>query len=95
MPESVEVAAYCVVAEALTNAAKHSHASEVSIRATAEHDELRLSIGDDGIGGAVAGRGFGLIRLEDRVQAVAGRLDISIPTGSGTRLAVAIPLDAE
>jgi signal transduction histidine kinase len=95
MPESVEVAAYYVVAEALTNAAKHSHASEISIRATAEDDELRLSISDDGIGGAVAGRGSGLIGLKDRVQALAGRLDISSPTGSGTTLAVAIPLDAE
>jgi signal transduction histidine kinase len=47
MPESVEVAAYFVVAEALTNAAKHSHASEVGIRATAEDDQLRLSISDD------------------------------------------------
>jgi signal transduction histidine kinase len=95
MLESVEVAAYYVVAEALTNAAKHSHASSISIRATAEDDELRLSISDDGIGGAVAGSGSGLIGLKDRVQALAGRLDISSPTGSGTTLAVAIPLDAE
>jgi signal transduction histidine kinase len=95
MPESVEVAAYYVVAESLTNAAKHSHASEISIWATAEDDQLRLSISDDGIGGAVAGRGSGLIGLKDRIQALAGRLDISSPTGSGTTLAVAIPLDAE
>lgn len=95
MPESVEVAAYYVVAEALTNAAKHSRASRVSIRATAEADQLRLSISDDGIGGAVADRGSGLIGLKDRVQALAGRLDISSPTGSGTTLTVAIPLDAE
>jgi signal transduction histidine kinase len=95
MPESVEVAAHYVVAEALTNAAKHAQASEVRIRATAEDDQLRLSISDDGIGGAVAGNGSGLIGLKDRVQALAGRLDISSPTGSGTTLAVAIPLDAE
>ena len=80
MPESVEVAAYYVVAEALTNAAKHSRASEVSIWATAEDDQLRLWISDDGIGGAVAGRGSGLIGLKDRIQALAGRLDICSPT---------------
>jgi PAS domain S-box-containing protein len=95
MPESVEVAAYYVVAEALTNAAKHSQASEVSIRATAEDHELRLSISDDGIGGAVAGRGSGLIGLKDRVEALAGHLDISSPPGSGTTLVVAIPLDGQ
>lgn len=95
MPESVEVAGYYVVAEALTNAAKHSQASEVRILATAEDDELRLSISDDGIGGAVAGRGSGLIGLKDRVEALAGRLHVSSPAGSGTTLAVTIPLDAE
>jgi signal transduction histidine kinase len=95
MPESVEVAAYYVVAEALTNAAKHSQASEVNIRAIAEHNELRLTISDDGIGGAVAGRGSGLIGLKDRVEALAGRLNISSTTESGTTLAATIPLDAE
>jgi signal transduction histidine kinase len=97
MPESVEVAAYYVVAEALTNAAKHSQASAVSIRATAEDHELRLSISDDGIGGAVADRGSGLTGLKDRVEALAGHLDISSPPGSGTTLvvAIAIPLDGQ
>jgi signal transduction histidine kinase len=95
MPESVEVAAYYVVAEALTNAAKHARASEVSIRATAEDDELRLSISDDGVGGAVPGRGSGLIGLKDRVEALTGRLEVSSPAGGGTTLDVAIPLKAE
>jgi signal transduction histidine kinase len=95
MPESVEAAAYYVVAEALTNAAKHAQASEVSIQATAEDDELRLSISDDGVGGAVAGRGSGLIGLKDRVEALVGRLDVSSPAGGGTTLEVAIPLKAE
>jgi signal transduction histidine kinase len=95
MSESVEVAAYYVVAEALTNAAKHSQASEVSIRATVADAELRLSISDDGFGGAVAGKGSGLIGLKDRVEALAGHLDISSPAGSGTTLVVVVPLDAE
>jgi signal transduction histidine kinase len=95
MPESVEVAAYYVVAEALTNAAKHAQASEVNVSATADDDELRLTIRDDGIGGAVAGAGSGLIGLKDRVEALAGRLDISSPAGTGTTLTVVIPLRGE
>ncbi|MDT5284547.1 MAG: hypothetical protein QOJ20_5742 [Mycobacterium sp.] len=95
MPESVEVAAYYVVAEALTNAAKHAQASEVKVSAVADDDELHLTISDDGIGGAVAGAGSGLIGLKDRVNALAGRLDISSPAGSGTTLNVRIPLRGE
>ena len=95
MPESVEVAAYYVVAEALTNAAKHAQASHVNVSAVADDDELHLTISDDGIGGAVAGAGSGLIGLKDRVEALAGRLDISSPAGSGTTLTVAIPLRGE
>jgi signal transduction histidine kinase len=95
LPESVEVAAYYVVAEALTNAAKHSQASGVSIRAIAEDDELLISVSDDGLGGAGVGKGSGLIGLRDRVEALAGHLDISSPTGGGTTLVATIPLDAE
>ncbi len=95
MPESVEVAAYYVVAEALTNAAKHAQASEVNVSAVAGDGELHLTISDDGIGGAVAGAGSGLIGLKDRVEALAGRLGISSPAGSGTTLTVVIPLMSE
>ncbi|WP_457149435.1 DUF4118 domain-containing protein [Mycobacterium sp. URHB0021] len=92
LPESVEVAAYYVVAEALTNAAKHAQASEVRVRACADDDELHLSIRDDGIGGAIAGNGSGLIGLKDRVEAIAGRLTIASAPWSGTALEVTIPL---
>ena len=95
MPESVEVAAYYVVAEALTNAAKHAQASHVNVSAVDDDDELRLTINDDGIGGAVAGAGSGLIGLKDRVEALGGRLGISSPAGSGTTLTVVIPLRGE
>jgi signal transduction histidine kinase len=95
MPESVEVAAYYVVAEALTNAAKHAKASAVNVSAAVGDDELHLTIGDDGIGGAVSGAGSGLIGLKDRVEALAGRLDITSPRGSGTTLTVVIPLQGE
>jgi signal transduction histidine kinase len=95
LPESIEVAAYYVVAEALTNAAKHAHASEVKVFAIASDVELHLSISDDGVGGAAAGTGSGLIGLKDRVEALAGRLGISSPAGSGTTLDVVIPLQCE
>jgi signal transduction histidine kinase len=54
--------------------------------------ELRLSISDDGIGGAVTGGGSGLIGLKDRVEAVSGRLEVSSPADGGTTLDVTIPL---
>jgi signal transduction histidine kinase len=95
MPESVEVAAYYVVAEALTNAAKHAQASEVTVRAVADDAELHLIISDDGVGGAVAGGGSGLIGLKDRVAALAGDLGISSTPGSGTTLTAVIPLNGE
>jgi signal transduction histidine kinase len=95
LPESIEVAAYYVVAEALTNAAKHAQASEVSVSAVAADDELHLTISDDGVGGAVTGAGSGLIGLKDRVAALAGRLDIFSPAGSGTTLNAVIPFRVE
>jgi PAS domain S-box-containing protein len=95
LPESIEVAAYYVVAEALTNAAKHAQASELKVFAVASDHELHLTISDDGVGGAVAGAGSGLIGLKDRVEALAGRLGIASPAGSGTTLDVVIPLQCE
>ncbi len=93
LAESVEVAAYYVVAEALTNAAKHSRASTVHVTATVDGGGLRMSISDDGVGGATAAGGSGLIGLKDRVAAIYGQLDISSPLGGGTTLLVTIPLD--
>ena len=94
LPESVEVAGYYVVAEALTNAAKHAQASEVTVSAETDDANLRLSIRDDGIGGADPAKGSGLIGLTDRVAALGGQLDISSPAGEGTSLRVDIPFDA-
>jgi signal transduction histidine kinase len=92
LPDSVEVAAYYVVAESLTNAAKHAQASEVWVDVDTDGANLRLSIRDDGIGGADSGRGSGLVGLTDRVDALGGHLQISSPIGSGTSLLSAIPL---
>ena len=93
LPETTEVAAYYVVAEALTNAAKHAHASEVHVSAHTDGANLLLRIRDDGIGGTDAGKGSGLIGLTDRVEALGGHMQISSPTGSGTSLQVQIPVD--
>jgi signal transduction histidine kinase len=95
LPEPVEVAAYYVVSEALTNAAKHAHASHVRIDVCAEEGALRLSIVDDGVGGADPSGGSGLIGLEDRVEALGGTIAVDSRPGGGTRLDVAIPLAAD
>ena len=91
LPDSVEVAAYYVVAESLTNAAKHAQASEVRVTVETDGPTVRLSIRDDGIGGADAARGSGLTGLTDRVEALGGRLQMSSPIGSGTSLLATIP----
>jgi signal transduction histidine kinase len=93
LPESAEVAAYYVVAEALTNATKHAQASQVVVCVKAEGANLRLSIRDDGIGGADSHKGSGLIGLTDRVEALGGHMQISSPAGRGTTLLADIPLE--
>jgi signal transduction histidine kinase len=95
LPESVEVAAYYVVAEALTNAAKHARASAVNVRVEADRANLHISIRDDGIGGADLAKGSGLTGLSDRVEALGGRMQITSPAGSGTSMRVTIPLKIE
>jgi PAS domain S-box-containing protein len=95
LPDSVEVGAYYVVSEALTNAAKHARASHVAVCGQAKDDVLSLSISDDGIGGADLGKGSGLIGLRDRVEALGGRMRMASPAGSGTSLDIAIPFDGE
>jgi signal transduction histidine kinase len=94
LTESVEVAAYYVVAEALTNTAKYARASVVRVRVDTRPERLHLSIEDDGIGGADTANGSGLIGLTDRVEAIGGQLTISSPPGSGTSLLVTIPFEA-
>jgi signal transduction histidine kinase len=93
LPDPVEVAAYYVVAEALTNAAKHAQASVVEVCADIEGQDLHLSIRDDGIGGADAANGSGISGLRDRVEALGGALSISSQPGTGTELHVTIPFE--
>jgi signal transduction histidine kinase len=95
LPEPVEVAAYYVVSEALTNAAKHAQASLVEVEAHTADGRLHLRVRDDGVGGAEVGRGSGLIGLADRVQALGGTITVDSPAGQGTTLRVELPIDAD
>jgi len=92
LPERVEVAAYYVVSEALTNAAKHGHASSVTVRVEAASEVLRVRIRDDGVGGAQFGRGSGLVGLKDRVEALGGGITLQSEPGAGTLLSIELPL---
>ncbi len=94
LPDQVEVAAYYVVAEALTNTARHAQADEVKVIVKAADGHLDLKISDDGNGGADPANGSGLIGLVDRVEAVGGHLSVSSPAGVGTSLAATIPCAA-
>lgn len=92
LPPQVEAAAYFAASEALTNTAKHAHATEARITAWVEGDVLVAEIEDDGIGGAGGGgSGTGLRGLADRVEALDGRLTISSPPGRGTLVRVELP----
>jgi signal transduction histidine kinase len=93
LPELVEVAAYYVVSEALTNAAKHADASAVRVELDVHDATMRLAIRDDGTGGADPGQGSGLIGLSDRIQALGGTFQITSPAGGGTTLIIEVPVD--
>ncbi|MDX6408335.1 MAG: hypothetical protein QOE13_1406 [Gaiellaceae bacterium] len=93
--EPIEVAAYYVVSEALANATKHANASLVEVEAGIRDGSLRLSIRDDGTGGADPARGSGLLGLRDRVEALGGSIQISSPVGRGTLVVVELPLELD
>jgi signal transduction histidine kinase len=92
LPERAEVTTYFVISEVLTNAAKHSHASAVHVTVDRFDGEVRLSIDDDGVGGADPSRGSGLVGLRDRVEAIGGTLKVQSPPGDGTHVTVELPL---
>lgn len=92
LSERTEVTAYHVVSEALSNAAEHADASMVYVDLRVEDATVRLSIRDNGKGGADLRRGTGLLSIRDRVEALGGRLDIMSPAGGGTFLFAEIPV---
>jgi signal transduction histidine kinase len=91
LPDQIESAAYFMASEALTNAAKHSHGSEIRVTVTDESRCLIVEVGDNGIGGAVSTGGSGLRGLGDRIEALGGRFTVSSPPGRGTTLRAEIP----
>ena len=91
----IEVAAYYVVSEALTNVAKHAQASCARVTVEQRDGRLYLSISDDGVGGADPSAGSGLIGLRDRVQALYGTIEFSSRPGEGTAIAVDLPMQPD
>jgi signal transduction histidine kinase len=89
---AVESTAYFVVAEALTNVAKHSRASEVQVSVQRIATGLLVTVSDDGVGGASLAKGHGLAGLDDRVRAAGGVMAVDSPAGEGTRLTAALPI---
>ena len=88
----VETAAYFVIAEALTNAAKHAPGAAVRVTVWAEHGELGIVVADDGLGGADP-NGGGLTGLRQRVEALDGWLTVSSPVGEGTTVRASLPCE--
>lgn len=97
IPESrfapdAEVAAYYVIAEALTNAARHANATSARVEVAAGDDRLLVTVTDDGRGGAAPEAGSGLRGLADRLAAIGGAIEVMSPAGAGTTLTATIPM---
>jgi signal transduction histidine kinase len=93
LPEQVELAAYFVVAEALTNVAKYAGATEATVRAWRDGETAVIEVADDGVGGADDAKGSGLRGLADRVEALDGRLRVVSPPGAGTVVTAELPCE--
>jgi signal transduction histidine kinase len=93
-PEGIEAAAYFVVSEALTNVARHAHATSALVRVTQADALLSVEVEDDGVGGADLGAGSGLRGLADRVGALDGRLEVESAIGRGTIVRASLPRPA-
>jgi signal transduction histidine kinase len=92
LPADVELAAYFIVSESLTNVRKYADAEAVRVRVARVADALDVEIVDDGSGGADPASGTGLRGLADRVDALGGRLEVESPPGAGTRISARLPL---
>jgi signal transduction histidine kinase len=95
LPEPVEVTAYYVVSEALTNTAKYARASVVDVAVEIRRRLLRIGVRDDGRGGADPARGSGLVGLQDRAEAIGGTMSVTSPHDGGTSLVVELPLQGD
>ena len=93
LPEPVEAAVYYVVAETVTNIAKHARAESATVSVTLASGTARVVITDNGVGGADPAGGTGLRGLADRIEALDGGLRIESVPGSGTRIEAQIPCE--
>ena len=91
LPERIEVAGYYVISECLANTAKYAQASQATVAVSRANDHVTIEVADDGAGGASRDGGSGLRGLTDRVEALGGKLELSSPTGRGTRVTAEIP----
>jgi signal transduction histidine kinase len=91
LPEDVTTTAYYVIAEAITNAAKHAQAARISVNVAQREERLCVTVTDDGIGGAAPHAGSGLSGLGDRVAAAGGTLRVHSPAGAGTQVEAVLP----
>jgi signal transduction histidine kinase len=91
LPEAIELAAYFVVAEALTNVAKYASATHAKVNVAQDNGRLVVEVADDGVGGADPDNGTGLRGLADRLAVIEGRLEVDSPPGAGTTIRARIP----
>jgi signal transduction histidine kinase len=92
LPEAIEVGVYYVVSEALANVVKHAEATRVELDVAIGQRSARLSVRDDGVGGADPRQGSGLLGLADRVHALGGAIEVRSPSGHGTEIDITVPL---
>ena len=93
LPDPIEAAIYYLVAESITNIAKHAHATQASVAVERSNGIATVVVTDDGVGGADSSSGSGLVGLADRVEALGGRLRVDSPSGRGTYITAEIPCD--
>jgi signal transduction histidine kinase len=91
LPSAIEIGAYYLVAEALTNTIKHADASAVTIAVTKRRGTVEVEVRDDGRGGAAIDTGTGLRGLADRVASLDGHLSVVSPAGRGTCVKAELP----
>lgn len=94
-PADIESAAYYFTSEAITNTIKHARATGVVVTVEEAGGQLRVTVADDGVGGAGRGNGSGLVGLRDRIEAAGGRMAVHSPPGEGTTLTALLPLEAD
>jgi signal transduction histidine kinase len=94
LPAPAELAAYFVVSEALTNVVKHASATQASVLLEREPGLLRVTVADDGVGGASMTAGSGLAGLRDRLDALDATLAIESPPGQGTTIRAELPCES-